>query len=76
MTGLAPGNIRLCTLALDVKTKFNEVFKRFSTCHMMFNSGSTVDTQTLGMDLVTPTHVSIFIVFFKKTIIKRFCYNV
>ena len=51
MTGLAPGNIRLCTLALDVKTKFSEVFKRFSTYHMMFNSGSTVDIQTLGLKI-------------------------
>ena len=44
----APNNTYLNAAALNIQEKFTEIFKRYSACHMLFNSRTTVDHQLLG----------------------------
>jgi hypothetical protein len=48
VTDLNPSNTYVNASALNIKDKFTELFRRYSICHMQFNSKSYVDHQILG----------------------------
>ena len=43
-----PNDTRLIAIASDIKERFSTLFKLYSNCHLLFNSGGIVDTPLLG----------------------------